>query len=204
MLYHKTMNNYDNVHAAVVQLTTARVLLRPYQEGDYPALIAIDADDAVRHQQGGDIISEERSQAWFRYIIDKAHTEQPRTHYHFAIVERATGDVIGRCALRLLDSDSYDGTLRQGDIGYVLARAAWGCGYATEAALAMIRSGFGTLGLHRITASCRAENSASAHVLEKLGMRREAYLWAGQCGGGQRIDMVQYALHADEWVQCQR
>ena len=35
-------------------------------------------------------------------------------------------------------------------------------------------------------------------------MRREAYLWAGQCGGGQRIDMVQYALHADEWVQCQR
>jgi RimJ/RimL family protein N-acetyltransferase len=112
MLYHKTMNNYDNVHAAVVQLTTARLLLRPYQEGDYPALIAIDADDAVRHQQGGDIISEERSQAWFRYIIDKAHTEQPRTHYHFAIVERAR-DVIGRCALRLLDSDSYDGTLRQ-------------------------------------------------------------------------------------------
>jgi len=51
-----------------------------------------------------------------------------------------------------------------------------GHGYATEAARAIVAFGFDTLGLHRIAATCVADNAASAHVLEKIGFRREGRL----------------------------
>ena len=61
-------------------------------------------------------------------------------------------------------------------MGYELAPRYWGCGYATEAAAALLAFGFRELKLHRVWAQCIAENTASAHVLEKIGMRQEGRL----------------------------
>lgn len=59
--------------------------------------------------------------------------------------------------------------------GYILLRAAWGRGYATEACRAMLQLGE-QLGLERIEAHCHHAHPASAHVLEKCGMRFEGVL----------------------------
>ncbi len=56
------------------------------------------------------------------------------------------------------------------EIGYYLARSAWGKGYATELASGLIRYGFGALGLDQIVAVILPENVASGRVLEKAGL----------------------------------
>ena len=60
------------------------------------------------------------------------------------------------------------------ELGYTLARAAWGRGYATEAARAVLRWAFAGLRLPRVVAVADPANTASLRVLEKLGMRGRA------------------------------
>jgi RimJ/RimL family protein N-acetyltransferase len=58
-------------------------------------------------------------------------------------------------------------------MGWVLRRDAWGNGYATEAAEALLRFGVQSLGLHRVEATCAPANEASARVMARIGMRYE-------------------------------
>ena len=61
-----------------------------------------------------------------------------------------------------------------GLIAYLLRRDCWGQGYATEVANALVRFGFDELRLQRVWSECHAANSASAYVMEKVGLLREA------------------------------
>src|SRR5262249_61914603 len=67
------------------------------------------------------------------------------------------------------------------ELGYWIAPPLWGHGLMTEAALAIVRFGFDTVGLHKITVSCLADNDASRRVIEKVGFRfvgrREEDVW---------------------------
>jgi RimJ/RimL family protein N-acetyltransferase len=92
---------------------------------------------------------------------------------------------------------SVDAT--EGDIGYELAPQHWGHGYATEAARAILRFGFTQLRVHRIWSYCVAENTGSAHVLEKLGMRLEGRLREKEFYKGCWWDTLMYALLEQEW-----
>lgn len=65
---------------------------------------------------------------------------------------------------------------RRAEVGYWIAREAWGAGIATEALRAVIAHGFDALGLHRIDAQHYAENPASGAVMRKVGMRYEGRL----------------------------
>ena len=84
-------------------------------------------------------------------------------------------------------------------IGYCFNRRYWGRGYATEAARAVVDFGFASLGLHRIFATCAPENTASARVLEKLGMRREGHMARHKWVRGRGRDSCLYAVLEDEW-----
>jgi RimJ/RimL family protein N-acetyltransferase len=86
-------------------------------------------------------------------------------------VLRAEGQLVGLANLRRQTAEA-----RQADIGYELAPVYWGQGYATEAARELVRFGFQELHLHRLWASCNAENQASARVLAKAGMKPEGRL----------------------------
>ncbi len=92
-----------------------------------------------------------------------------------------------------------DNEHRQGEIGYIFHPAHAGHGYATEASRAMLRVGFEELGLHRITGRLDARNEASARVLERLGMRREAHLLENEFVKGEWTGEVVYALLEHEW-----
>ncbi len=63
----------------------------------------------------------------------------------------------------------------------------------------MLRLGFEDLGLHRIAGRLDARNAASARVLERLGMRREARFLQNEIVKGEWADEMVYAMLEDEW-----
>ena len=82
----------------------------------------------------------------------------------WVVEDRATGALLGDCGLKQLEEGP------EIEVGYRFAREHWGKGYATEAAAASMRYGFGTVGLARIVAVVAPPNVASCHVLEKIGL----------------------------------
>ena len=88
----------------------------------------------------------------------------------------------------------------RGELGYWIAAAEWGHGYATEASRAVVAFGFDALALHRIQARHFTRNESSGRVMQKLGMRlegvnREVYLrW------GRFEDVAVYSVLAQEWT----
>jgi RimJ/RimL family protein N-acetyltransferase len=87
-----------------------------------------------------------------------------------------------------------------GEIGFELHPDHQGKGYATEATAVLLRLGFEELGLHRIIGRCDGRNLASARLMERLGMRREAHLRENELIKGEWTDELVYAMLASEWV----
>jgi RimJ/RimL family protein N-acetyltransferase len=88
----------------------------------------------------------------------------------------------------------------EAEIGWVLDPAAQGRGLGTELAAELVAICLGDLGLHRVVAICFAENLASARVMEKAGMRREAHYRADSLHrDGHWRDSFSYAILAQEW-----
>ncbi len=84
----------------------------------------------------------------------------------WAAVEKSTGEFLGWFSLRPAENHSRDAVL-----GYRLCKAAWGKGFATEGARALIDKGFADLGVQRVVATTYQDNLASIRVMEKLGMK---------------------------------
>jgi RimJ/RimL family protein N-acetyltransferase len=85
----------------------------------------------------------------------------------YAITQRDTAALIGAIGLTIAAPHA------KAEIGYWLGMADWNHGYCTEAARALVRHGFESLGLHRIEGRHLVRNAASGRVLVKLGMKRE-------------------------------
>ena len=183
-----------------VRLTTPRLLLREHRLDDAESVLAYAADpEVLRFREATPATREQVQNNLAR--IDTQRAEEPRRlRYELAIVTRAEDRLIGWLPLLLGDR------LAQADaeIGWTLARAYWGQGFATEAAAAVLRFAFETLCLHRVWARCQPENSASRSIMEKIGMRQEAHLRENQWVKGRWIDTLQYALLDHEWWAAQR
>jgi RimJ/RimL family protein N-acetyltransferase len=89
---------------------------------------------------------------------------------------------------------------KQGEVGWALNVSHRGKGYATEAARALITYGFEELGLHRIWADTSNVNIPSLKVMERLGMRCEGHYRESEFQDGQWIDVLVYAILADDWL----
>jgi RimJ/RimL family protein N-acetyltransferase len=87
-----------------------------------------------------------------------------------------------------------------GEVGYIVHPDHQGRGYATEVAERLLGIGFEVLGLHRIIGRLEARNRASARVLEKLGMRREAHFVENEWVKGEWQSEVMFAILDREWA----
>lgn len=171
-----------------MELTTERLVLREWTEGDFADVHAYATDpDVVRYVSFGPN-SEEETRAFLRDSVNAAQVEC-RTSYTFAVIRRSDGRLIGGAGLGLKDST-------KAELGYVLRPDAWGHGYATEAARALVQFGFGELGLHRIFAICVPANVGSARVMEKVGMRYEGCLRDNMFARGEFMDTLCFAVLA--------
>jgi ribosomal-protein-alanine N-acetyltransferase len=171
-----------------VQILTERLLLREYAETDWPAVLEYQRDTRYLRFSSWNDRAEEQVQAFVRAFVD-AQREQPRKRFAFAVTLKTSGRLIGNCNLRKNRPED-----RVAEMGYEIAPLHWGNGYATEAAHAIVGLGFGQLELHRITAWCIAENTASSRVLEKLGMRLEGRLREQEWIKGRWWDALLYAI----------
>jgi [ribosomal protein S5]-alanine N-acetyltransferase len=153
-------------------LLTPRLELRPFAPPDAPAMHAVYSDPVVMEHVGdGPVTEPAETEAMLGQYI--AHQAQHGFSF-WAVVERASGALIGDAGLYLLEGGGPEV-----ELGYTLGAAWWGRGYGTEAAGACLAAGLGPLGLDEIVAVADPANAASVRVLEKLGMRlvgpRDAY-----------------------------
>ncbi|WP_328995298.1 GNAT family N-acetyltransferase [Kribbella sp. NBC_01245] len=171
-----------------MEITTERLVIRRFRGEDAAAFAAYRSEPEVARYQGWDApypIEQARAAVeafangdparpgWFQYAVD------------------LRGELIGDIGIRLHDN------LMQADLGFTLAPAYQGKGYAAEAVAALLDHLFTTQRLHRVSAECDARNAASARLLKRLGFQQEglrpAYTWAK----GEWTDDLLFGLLAE-------
>ena len=173
-------------------LNTARLLLRPVDDRDADALFALHSDAHVlRYWDSPPWRERARAE---RFIAASRQMAEAGTGARLAVDRAYDGVFIGWCTLARWNPDH-----RSASMGYCFGRAAWGHGYATEAARAVLRWAFDTLDLNRVQAETDTRNAASARVLEKLGFVREGTLREDCVVGGDVSDSWVYGLLRREW-----
>jgi RimJ/RimL family protein N-acetyltransferase len=164
-------------------LRTARLVLRPFQPGDADDLFAQMSDPEVMRYWDAPPWTDPARTEWF---IGRCQAIAEEGTGARVAVEGPDGEYLGWCHLT-----EWDAGNRSASFGYTYAASAWGHGYATEAARALLGWAFETLDLNRVQAEADTRNRPSARVLEKLGFVLE---------GTMREDCVVDGVVSDSWV----
>ena len=176
-----------------MRLETERLILRDFVKDDWQRVLEYQSDPLYLRYNGWIERTPEAVQEFVGWFLD--HQEQkPRIKYQLAVVLKSTHQLIGNCGIRMDEADAIEA-----DTGYELDSKHWNHGYATEAAHVIVDFGFRRFGVHRIWAACIAENSGSAHVMEKLGMKLEGKFRENKYFKNRWWDSLYYAILADEW-----
>lgn len=149
-----------------MHLQGRRITLRPLRVGDAAALFAMNGDpDVMAHFPA--VMSRAESDAWLGRLI--AH--QAEHGFSFCAVDLAGAACIG--VVGLLNIPWQARFTPAVEIGWRLATAHQGRGYAREAAELALAHGFGTLGLAEIVAFTAPANRPSWRLMQRLGMRAD-------------------------------
>lgn len=173
---------------------TERLLLRPFTDADLDDVAAYHAlPEVVRY-----LYWQVRDREQVREVL-----VQRRLRYRLAtdgdvlvlaVAIAKTGRVIGEVTL------SWTSVLhRQGEFGFVFHPDFHGRGYASEAAARMLDLAFDEVGLHRVCGRTDGDNTASAALMRRLGLRQEAHFVQNEIFKGEWGDELVFAILADEW-----
>ena len=171
---------------------TARLRLRPFTSADADALFALHSNAFVLRYWDAPPWSEPARAE--RFISACRQMAEEGSGARLAIDRASDGTFLGWCGL-----SRWNPTFRSAALGYCLGEAAWGQGYATEGARALLAWAFETLDLNRVQAETDTRNVASARVLEKLGFVREGTLREDCVVNGDVSDSWVYGLLRREW-----
>ena len=144
-------------------LETSRLLLREMTGGDFPALCRMLRDPEVMYAYEH-AFSEEEARDWLRRQRDSYARDGIGL---WAVVEKCSGEMVGQCGLTWQDCGYPAPVL---EVGYLLERAAWHRGYATEAARACRDYAFDRLGAGEVFSIIRDSNLPSQRVARRNGM----------------------------------
>ncbi|MEO5707803.1 MAG: GNAT family N-acetyltransferase [Alteraurantiacibacter sp.] len=152
---------------------TERLALRPFRDGDLPLWLEHFNTHAVRQYLGG-VHSEEQARASFARMAASWDADG----FGFLAIEQCSdGMLVGTCGIgRVLDEPAPEPLASGRQLGWQLRPEAWGLGYATEAARALMAYGFTALALETVWAQTSERNRGSWAVMQRLGMTRRAEL----------------------------
>lgn len=149
-------------------IQTERLVLRQWRDEDFEPFADLNADPVAME--------------FFPSVIDRAESNAAAEGIRRLITEQGWG----LWAVEIVDSGEFIGFTGLWsvpapefpfapavEVGWRLARAHWGQGYATEGARAAVYFGFGELGLDEIVSMTSVVNTRSRRVMEKLGMTRD-------------------------------
>ncbi|MBC7513960.1 MAG: GNAT family N-acetyltransferase [Herminiimonas sp.] len=167
-------------------LQTERLTIRRFAATDLADTFAWCSDPAVPrflswqpHQTPGDT----------QYFLDYCSDQYGKGSVApWAVVMRGTQQVIGSC-----NFITYDQKLSRAEIGYCLHQKFWRQGLGAEAVRAVVDYGFGN-GLQRIEALCEIGNTASVHLLKRIGFQYEGLLRSYAFKGDALIDIEIYSI----------
>jgi RimJ/RimL family protein N-acetyltransferase len=162
----------------MIALETERLLIRnwrpPEDEEDARAIFC--APEVMRFIPAGTFAPDAVPR-----ILDRMIERDARDGFGvWPVVEKASGRVIGECGI------TYIPETTDVEIAWLFSRAAWGKGFASEAARAVLAHALGTIGLARVYALVVPENKASIALANRLGMRFDRVVRA------YKRDMLRY------------
>ena len=170
-----------------------RIHLDALHEDDFQPLYEIQSDPAVCRS----LLYEPRSREKVAEVLARdaaaTHLEKPGDYLQPAIRD-ADGRFIGTMYFELKSVDD-----RTAEIGWLVAPAFQGRGFAGEAAGMLLELAFGELGLHRVIAELDPRNAASVRVCERLGMRKEGHFVEQMWLKDEWTDTGSYAILGREW-----
>jgi RimJ/RimL family protein N-acetyltransferase len=195
------------------ELVTERLMLRRFTPGDAGNLLALDGDPEVMRYLGPRVKTRAQIEAEVLPLYLGRHRRYPGFG-RWAADARDGGGFVGWFGLRPVQPiegaivDWPDAPPGGGvaEIGYRLRRSAWGRGYATEGARALVRQAFTDLGVREVVATTMTVNTRSRAVIEKAGLRyaRTVHLtWAEPLDGSEQGE-VEYRLRRVDWIARRR
>ncbi|HSH99652.1 MAG TPA: GNAT family N-acetyltransferase [Reyranella sp.] len=167
-------------------LRTPRLTLRSWRARDRAAFARLNADPEVAHDLGGPLTRAESDAKFERYLAIFA-----RHGFSRLAIENSQRRFVGYAGI--MPSRQNHPLGPHAEIGWRLARAAWGQGYATEAARAVLADAFGRLGVREVLAYTASDNLRSQAVMARLGLQRDERLDFSELNGEQ-------AWHGLVWV----
>lgn len=174
-------------------LETERLRLRPFTDADADDLFALQSDADVLRYWDSPPWTDRTAVARFMAVCQQMADDGSGAR---VAIERASDQTfIGWCTF-----NSWNPEFRSASLGYCLNAAAWGRGYATEAARVLLQWAFDTLDLNRVQSETDTRNVASARVLEKLGFVLEGTLREDCIVNGDVSDTWVYGLLRRDWV----
>jgi RimJ/RimL family protein N-acetyltransferase len=178
----------------MVEIVTDRLSLRAFQVDDLEAFVAYRSDPDVARFQSWDCPYSVTAAESFLSSQRELVFGQPGEWLQLAIVDRETGTVCGDCAVRVVTDQPATA-----EIGVTLSVANQGRGLATEALTALVTELFEQRGIHRVFAEADDRNLPVRHLLERLGLRREARLVEADWFKGEWSTLCVYAMLDSEW-----
>jgi RimJ/RimL family protein N-acetyltransferase len=151
----------------VIILETPRLLLRHLELTDLPALYALYRDQEIRQYFPDGTLTLEETREELEWFL-KGHPDYPELGL-WATVEKCSGVFLGRCGLLpwLVDGQ------REVELAFLIDKARWGEGFASEASVGIIRYAASALGLRRLICLIAPGNERSVAVARRVGMRFE-------------------------------
>jgi len=169
-----------------VILETERLVLRPIETADWRVLFPIMSDPVVMAHW--DSVEIEDPEIVERMIATEVEDMATGEAFHWAVERAPDRAFLGACDLSDLDWRHH-----RGEVGFVLARPAWGHGYGLEAMRAVVDHA-AALGLKRLWARAHAGNLRSEKLLQRLGFEEEGYLRGHIQRAGERRDCKIFGL----------
>ncbi|MGG0655398.1 GNAT family N-acetyltransferase [Rummeliibacillus pycnus] len=171
----------------IKELNTQRLHLRRMEVSDSHSLFKIWSDpDVTKFMNISSFTREEQAKGMIELLEELAQASEA---IRFSMIEQKSNEIIGTCGFNSLDFENA-----KAEIGYDIAKAYWGMGYAPEGINALLNYAFETLKLNRIEAKVEPANVNSIKVLQKLNFTFEGTLRQYEKSKGNFIDINMYSL----------
>jgi len=175
-------------------IETDRLTLRRYVDTDYDDLLKLQSNPDVTRYLLYDVRTPEQVKEALAGRMADVAMDRDGQALTAAVILRDTGRHLGEVTLFMNSVEQ-----QTGELGYVFHPESAGHGYASEAAVELLRIGFDELGMHRIIARLDARNDGSVNLLKRLGLRQEAHFVQNEYLKGEWTDELVFAMLYSEW-----